>query len=323
MHARRMYASVRNYAARVHREFPFDIILATWAYPDAVAAARLAREFGVPLVAKVHGSDINELSKLPEVRKQIVDAFNQAFGIISVSAALKYVIVDMGVPEDRVLVQHNAVDGEKFTLRDTAESRKRLGLPADKTLLCFVGRLGYEKGADLLLEAMAILSQQGLDKIELVVVGGGEEAPALQAQARNSGLQDRVRFIGSRPPADIPEWISACDLLCLPSRREGCPNVVLEALASGKPVVACNVGGVSELLDERNGVVTAPESSHALACGIRTAMERTWDQAALRNSVEFLSWNAVADAVFDIMKDAVKSAVANAGEPNTVCQASS
>src|SRR5206468_2770993 len=102
-------------------------------------------------------------------------------------------------------------------------------------------------------------------------------------------------------------WISGCDILCLPSRREGCPNVVLEALTSGKLVVACNVGGVPEILNELNGIIVQAESPDALAQGIKQALTRTWDPQSLRDSVEFLSWSAVADKLFEVLQDAVNA----------------
>jgi glycosyltransferase involved in cell wall biosynthesis len=92
---------------------------------------------------------------------------------------------------------------------------------------------------------------------------------------------------------EVPSWISACDVLCLPSRREGCPNVVLEALASGRPVVASRVGGVPEILSPESGVIVDPENPAALAQGISAALDRGWDPRSLRDCVECLSWDDV------------------------------
>jgi glycosyltransferase involved in cell wall biosynthesis len=89
--------------------------------------------------------------------------------------------------------------------------------------------------------------------------------------------------------------MSAVDVFCLPSRNEGCPNVILEALASGKPVVASRVGGIPELLtDGENGYLVPSEDPAALAGALAKALERRWDPEALRATVTFLSWDAVA-----------------------------
>jgi glycosyltransferase involved in cell wall biosynthesis len=305
IHAWGMYRSLFRHVAKVREEFKFDVILATWAYPDVVAAARIARELGVPLVAKVHGSDINELATFPRLRRQIRWALSEAHRVIAVSRALGDKLRELGVPEDRILVQPNAVNGERFSIRDVSVARAELGLPLGRKLIGFIGRLSHEKGLDLLLDAMAQLVRDGMDDTDLLVVGDGAESASLSRQARSLDLDARVRFVGSRLPAEVPHWLSACDVICLPSRREGCPNVVIEALASGRPVVGCRVGGVAELLDDRNGVLVEPESAGSLAAGVRTAFGRVWEPAALRETVPFLSWDAVARSVFTVLREAV------------------
>ena len=97
------------------------------------------------------------------------------------------------------------------------------------------------------------------------------------------------------------------DVLCLPSRREGCPNVVLEALASGTPVVGSAVGGVPELITGMNGILVPPGDAEALAAGLERALELNWDRQSLRDSVEFLSWEQVGTNYFHILQDAVDS----------------
>jgi glycosyltransferase involved in cell wall biosynthesis len=305
LHAWGMYHSLAGRVANLHREFDFDVILGTWAYPDVVAAARLARKFDVPFVAKVHGSDINEVARIAPIREQIREALSTAHRVIAVSAALAAKVRDLGVPAERIYVQHNAVDGARFVIRDAHSVRSKLGLPLDRKLVGFIGRLSREKGLDLLLDAMAALMKADAPPADLVVVGGGAEATALRQHAEALGLQEKVRFVGPRLPAEVPEWISACDVICLPSRREGCPNVLIEALASGIPVVGCRVGGVPELLDDENGVLVDPENVTALANGISAALRRHWQPAALRRSVRSLDWETVAVNVYGVLKDAV------------------
>src|SRR6185437_8672908 len=99
------------------------------------------------------------------------------------------------------------------------------------------------------------------------------EAP-LHARTTALGLDSRVRFLGRQPHEAIPRWMSAVDVFCLPSRNEGCPNVILEALASGKPVVATRVGGIPELLtDGDNGYLVPAEDPAALAGALAKALE--------------------------------------------------
>src|SRR5262249_6409875 len=132
LHGKLMYLSVQRLAADIRREFPFDIVLATWGYPDVVAGAMIAKKFGVPLVAKVHGSDLNEIARTPSIRPQVRDALMQAKATIAVSAALKKRVAELGISEEAVAVVRNAVDGERFRIRETEQVRRSLGLPLDK-----------------------------------------------------------------------------------------------------------------------------------------------------------------------------------------------
>src|SRR6185312_4813168 len=108
-------------------------------------------------------------------------------------------------------------------------------------------------------------------------------------EADRRKLGQHVYFCGRRPHAEIPHWIGASNVFCLPSRREGCPNVVLEALSCGRPVVASRVGGVPELLSGENGMLVPAGNATALAKQLHAALDRDWEPAALRNSVESLS----------------------------------
>ena len=264
----------------------------------------LAEEFGCPLIAKVHGSDINELLREPRLRQQICSAFGQAHAVIAVSGALRDRMVEAGISANKIIVQHNAVDGARFTIRDRSEANPAPCLSEAGRRLVYVGRLGREKGVDLLIDAFARMPAEFSDT-RLFIVGDGAERDRLQAQSDASGAGGRISFQGSRPHSEIPAWLAAADVLCLPSRREGCPNVVLEALASGRPVVACGVGGVPEMLSERNGIVVEPENSEALARGIQQALSRTWDAIDLRASVKHLSWSDVAGSIADVIDSAI------------------
>jgi glycosyltransferase involved in cell wall biosynthesis len=202
-----------------------------------------------------------------------------------------------------VIVQHNGVDGERFTIRSKAEARRRLGLPTDDPIICYVGNLAAEKGVDLLVDAMYTLRHDGDRSARLVIVGAGALEADLRRRARQLRVSESVHFFGRRPHHEVPIWLSASDVCCLASRREGCPNVVLEALASGRPVVAADVGGVSELVNPSNGITVAPESSLALAAGLHEALGRPWDPAALRDTVLNLSWEPFGRALHDILAE--------------------
>lgn len=305
LHGRGMYLSLRASIRRLRREFPFEVILAAWAYPDGVAAAHLAREMGVPLVTMVLGSDINELPRHPALRKQIREGLLYSRRIVAVSGALQQQLLQLEIPASRVVVQRNGVDGKTFRIRSQQEVRQHLGLDVSGPIVCYVGNLSPEKGVNVLLEAMLLLKTQGHSGITLLLVGDGTLESELKAFVEREGIEGQVRFCGRRPHAEIPDWISAADVLCLPSFREGCPNVVLEALASGRPVVASSVGGVPELLDDGTGALVPPGDREALAAALATALDRTWDPVALRNSVQYLSWNQFGLTLRDTLAAAI------------------
>lgn len=293
MHGEAMYASVRSFVRRLRTEFPFDAILAAWAYPDAFAAARLAREFGCPLVTNVLGSDINALAAMPHLEPQIKQALGQSHKVIAVSHALRERVLELGISPDKVIVQHNGVDGERFRLQDRCEVRLRLGLAPDRPVVLYVGNWVAEKGVDVLVRAFARLSEEGNKSIQLALVGSGPLEPALRELVKQHSLEDQVRFCGRKSHAEIPDWMAACDVFCLPSLREGCPNVILEALSSGRPVVASQVGGVPELLSNETGVMVEAGNADALAKSLRSALEWRWNEEELRRSVRSRSWEEV------------------------------
>ncbi|MGK4006949.1 glycosyltransferase family 4 protein [Sorangium sp. So ce1036] len=296
LHARGVHASLRGTMAELRREFPYDVILAAWAYPDTVAAELFAREAGVPIVTTVLGSDINEQPRSAVLRAQIAPALRRCARVVAVSGALGDRLVELGVPRGRVVVQHNAVDGERFVIRERAAPRQRFGVPADAKVVLYAGYHVPEKGVDVLVEAMAHLDRTGRRDVHLMMVGGGELLEPLRARVSELGLSGRVQLFGWVLPAEIPDYMAACDVFCLPSRREGCPNVVLEALASGRPVVASRVGGVPELLREGqggNGLLVPAGDPEALAAALVRALETAWEPEALRGTVGALSWDVV------------------------------
>jgi len=302
LHARGIHASLRPLMERVRREFPYDIIVSTWAYPDAVAAAHFANDVECPLVTTVLGSDVNELPNRPGLRPQITWGLLRAQRVVAVSAAMGEKVAELGVPRERVVVQHNAVDGEEFAIRDRDEARRKLDISPRGPMILYVGNIKPEKGVGVLVEAMdSLVREHGRRDAELFVVGGGEMEAELADKTRRLGLEGNVHLVGRQLHTLVPTWMNACDVHCLPSYREGCPNVILEALASGKPVVASRVGGVPEILSEATGVMAPAGDPKALARALAEALERRWDPQKQRASVEYLSWDAVGQVYRDLL----------------------
>ena len=291
---------------RLHQQRRFDRLLATWAYPDVVAASRLARALKIPLVAKLHGSDINELAAGPWRRRLVAGALQRAARVIAVSSPLKAKTEALGVPAERIDVISNGVDAGLFAPRDKAACRRQLGLPVDGPLILFVGNLVPVKGLDDLLEAVRRAhAREGAKPFTLAVVGDGPLRAELQRRAQSVWLRGRVVLAGAKPHEEIPVWLGACDALCLPSLNEGCPNVVIEALASGRPVVGTRTGGIPELvLDGETGVLVPVCDPDGLALGLLKALTTAWDPERIRRSAVGRGWGANAEAMFQALEAA-------------------
>lgn len=294
----------RRTVERVRREFPFDVIFAIWGYPDAVAALRIARRAERPLVINLIGTDANVLASRPDLRPIIAKTLRASNSVVALSRAMAERLADLGVPSERIKVQYNGVSHELFFVRDRAQCRRDLGLPFDRPLVLYVGNLEKVKGPDILIDAFARLAEHTSRKPLLAMIGAGSLLPSLQKSVRQRGLDDQVRWVGSRPHCEIPAWLGAADLLCLPSRMEGCPNVVIEAFASGRPVVGTGVGGVPELIEHDRGILVPPENPAKLAVGLVQALERDWDAEAIARSAEGFTWEVFGQNLARMLKSA-------------------
>jgi glycosyltransferase involved in cell wall biosynthesis len=188
---------------------------------------------------------------------------------VAVSAAIAKGLVSAGVPADRVTVVHNGVDAE--ALGRAAAAGAPDGLPGTRPLVGCVARLERVKGVDLFVRAAAILSRQRPD-VTFAVVGDGSQRAELETASRAESLEERVVFLGvvaSAAPALV-----RFDVCVVPSRSEGLPMVVLEAMALARPVVATAVGGIPEAVDDgATGILVRPEDPEALAAAIGSLLD--------------------------------------------------
>jgi glycosyltransferase involved in cell wall biosynthesis len=282
-----MAAGAERTVGELVRERP-AVIDAHYLWPDGVAAAMLARRCGVPYVLTARGSDLNVIANDRAVACRIAEAAAGAQACFAVSAALceRFAAV-AGLPRARIVQARNGVDLERFRPGDAAAARAQLGLPAQGRLLLGVGRLVPGKGFLAAARALAALPAD----VGLLLIG---EGPEQQAIADAAGA--RVHFLGARTPDEVATAYRACDLFVLPSEREGWPNVVTEALASGLRVVATAVGGIPEILggptvDPRLGALVPPGDDMALAAALRAALEVAGDPAHVRRFAERWGWD--------------------------------
>jgi glycosyltransferase involved in cell wall biosynthesis len=267
-----------------------DVVLGSWAYPDGYAAVLLGEMLNVPAVIKLHGSDMNVVARLAGPRRALQWALPRAERIVAVSEPLRDMAAQLGAPPGRVDVVPNGIDRTRFRPRDRAAARLALGLPPDRPLVLYVGNVEAHKGSLDLVRAFATLVRRA-GNATLVIVGDGAALAECRTLTRQLGIE--VSFVGARPHEEVPQWMAACDVCTLPSWNEGTPNVVLEALACGRRIVATRVGGTPAIVtSEALGILVPPKDPLALATALEKALslDRPCDAEAVSAALDAPDW---------------------------------
>ena len=290
-------ASIARAVAR-HRG-QVDVVLGSWAYPDGFAAVVAARALGVPAVVKLHGSDINVIAQQAGPRRLVGWALARARRVVAVSRPLADAAIALGAVPDRVALVGNGVDRERFHPRDRAAARAELGLPADAPIALYVGNLKRDKGVlDLAVAFVEVAAR--IRSARLIVVGDGPARSEMAAAL--APLGDRAALVGARPPAEVATWMAAADVVTLASWAEGTPNVVLEALASGRRVVATAVGGVPDLLTAPLlGTLAPARDPAAFAAALAAALTTPYDPTEVAATGARGGWDASAEALLAVL----------------------
>lgn len=277
-----------------------DIVLAFFGAPSGVAAWIWSFFFKLPYIVSLRGGDVPGFRPY-DFRRQhqllaplLRQVWRRAAAVVANSAGLR----QLGAAfEDRVEIKviPNGVDLEKF------QAPQRQWTPVR---MLFVGRIVHQKGLDLLLQA---LSQLGDRNWQLDFVGDGPRVEKLTQLAAQLGLADRVNFRGWLSRAELPSALSAANLFVYPSRHEGMPNAVLEAMASGLPVLSTRIAGNEELVTEETGVLVPSNDPDALRAALEALLpdaagrERMGAAARKRAAAEY-SWQRIAQAYLDLMR---------------------
>jgi glycosyltransferase involved in cell wall biosynthesis len=242
------------------RRFRPDVVYGHFLFPAGAAAALAAASSKARLVVTAHGRDVRNIGAIRGVAAATRVVVNRADGIIAVSHFLRREL-EAKLPETRgrVRVIDCGVDLERFAPRDPTEARASVGWAGDGPLYLCVGTLDERKNVVRLADAYSRLGRGSL-----AFVGDG---PAREKLAGRPG----VRLAGPVPHERVANWIAACDVLCQPSLVEPFGQTVLEALASGRPVVATRIGGPAEVVTPETGVLVDPGSVESIERGLREA----------------------------------------------------
>jgi len=286
----------------------FQVALSTWLHPDCCAVSLLATELNFPFVAVAHGSEVHECAESRDCEKLVTELLPAASSIVTRSKEAAAKLAGMGLTSDRVHPVYNGVDLERFQPGDMSEAREELGLPTDCQVILFVGEFVPTKNPLVLIEAFARLRDDDeFENAVLVMVGGGPLVDEMTFRASRGRTADHVLFAGRQPPANIAKFMRAADVLCLPNEREGVPNVVFEAFATGLPVVASSGGGISEVHSEGVlGKLSPSRDIDALVEALKQTLSQPPQRDRIRQHGAQFTWSRAADAYHQLLTKAAR-----------------
>ncbi|WP_267435242.1 glycosyltransferase [Sphingomonas sp. GM_Shp_1] len=283
---------------RLRDERAFDVIDASFFFPDGPAAVALGRRYGVPVSIKARGADIHHWGHMPATRHQVARAAVAADGLLAVSDAMADDIAALGVPRGRVRVHHTGVDQARFQPIDRGEAKAGLGVSGP--LILSLGALIPRKGHGVVIDAVA-----RLPGVTLMIVGEGADRTALQARAERLGVADRVRLIGAIPHDELPGLLGAADVMALASASEGLANAWVESLACGTPIVITPAGGAGDVVTSRTAGRITQAEPEAFAVAIRDVLDQAPDPWAVRATVRDFTWPTNAAALHSHLAELV------------------
>jgi len=290
-------------AMRVAQKRSATVMHGHWVVPGGAIAA--AASPSLPLVVSLHGSDVFVAERTPPARVVAQRVFARAGAVTACSQDLAERAIALGAPPDRIDVVPYGVDLARFKpapeWRD--ELRASLVMPLAAPLIVSAGRLVRKKGFEYLIQALPMLERQDT---RLALAGDGDLAGELRARAAAARVADRVHFLGNLPQDAVGRWFAAADIAVVPSVRDdsgnvdGLPNTVLEALASGTPVVATHAGGIASVIEDgRTGVLVPERDPQSLAAVIDALLRDPARAAAIggaaRKAAARFGWGAAAE----------------------------
>jgi glycosyltransferase involved in cell wall biosynthesis len=281
---------------RLHQEQPFDVIDASFFFPDGPVAQRLSKALGIPYSVKARGADIHHWGVQRGTRKLVRQAADGAAGLLAVSDAMRRSMGRMGIDADKVRVHYTGVDLDTFEIADRDAAKAALGF-SGPVVLC-VGALIPRKGQDLLVRALP-----DLPDVTLLLAGQGAYRRTLENLAQELGVERRIGFLGSVPHHKLPRIYAAADVMALPSSSEGLANAWVEALACGTPLVITDVGGARELLDRPEAGRIVERTPEAIAEAIRATLDDPPHREKVREAALRFTWAANGDTLHAHLQD--------------------
>ncbi|WP_321391015.1 glycosyltransferase [uncultured Desulfuromusa sp.] len=288
------------------KSYDFDIVDVHWTFPDILAGFILARFYKKKFIVTIRGKEALYLNEAGGRRWILNYCLKKADSVICLSSELKKLVQDVGVDPDKIEVIYNGIDPGTFSYLDQKMARNELLLPVDKKIIVSVGSLIRRKGHHILIENMANLSI-GHD-VDLYIVGGinpeGDYSLELKQLVAEKKITN-VHFVEPVDHSQLPYWYAAADLFCLATAGEGCPNVVLESMACGCPVVVSDVGAVSDIVRVPQDGLIVKADENDWEEKIETALRSKWDRKKIADRISTMDWDSCAKQVVEQYNDAL------------------
>jgi len=284
------------------RAFAPDLIFSCFLYPDGYAALKIARILSIPVVTQSIGSDINRIGD-PISAMQTRAVLRETDFLVTVSDDLRKKAVAMGAPPDKARAVVNGCDLSVFHVGNRLMARQQLRIGPAARAIVYIGRMDVKKGLRELVEAAAALHPER-PNLQVYLVGEGPDRGLIESAIQSAEASDYIHVMPACSFDEVAVWMTAADLITLPSYMEGCPNVVLEALACGRPVVATHVGGIPEMVSDECGRLVPPRHPVELARALASVLDKAWDAAAI-SAHGSRSWSTVAAELLDIFESLI------------------
>lgn len=286
------------------RTFAPDLVFGCFLYPAGYAAFKIGKTLGAPVVNMSIGSDINRIGD-PISAWYTRTLLREEDFLVTVSEDLRKKAVAMGAPPAKTRTILNGCNLEVFHPDNRIQAREQLGIDSSVEAVVYVGRLDLTKGLLELVDA-AVKLHPSRPALHVFMVGDGPDKAAIENKILSNSAAGYIHLIPGCAFDEVAVWMTAAELVTLPSYMEGCPNVVLEALACGRPVVATNVGGIPEILNDSCGRLVPPREPAKLAEALAAVLDHSWDAAAI-SAHESRSWSTTAAELLKVFENVVRN----------------
>lgn len=282
------YFQARKYLSKIVNQN--SIVHANWIFPAGTLASIISKKYNVPFLISLLGSDVNRLSEGTKFWKAAKKLLEKAHKVTAVTNDLfdKCNQKNIHIEKSKMELIDNIYDTNNFTIKDKNQTRKLLGINPGVKMIFYAGGLIPVKNVDILIRALYKILDSGSD-VNLFIGGEGVEEGNLKRLTETNSISEKIVFLGPLQSEQMINYYNSSDLFCLPSKSEGLPNVIVEALLCGTPVVASAVGGIPAIVKEgENGYLVVPNSVEDLADKINIGLNHSWNRDVIRESISFL-----------------------------------